>query len=381
VTTRKARGDGKLYQRNSGRDAGKWVRAIWVTDPVTGGSRYKSFTGKTPKEAAGRARDYLKEHGEIAPTASQMTVATMVRRFVSGYEMQVLTGARRPNTLGVLRLCQGKIEKDPIGRMPVSKLQARDVDAMVSRMLAGGFGRQKKVSPRYAQLVRATLGRALARAVRDGYAVRNVVAESQPVHQTPPTRKALTDEQIGAMLGAAKARGPQAYALVAVLFGLAARRGEILGLRWSDIDWNNEKPTILVERQVKRENGQVVVGPLKTAASRRRLRVPDYVMVALEALREEGEPGKWVFESRAGTPLDPSNAYHLLQRIGKEAGIDNFRPHDARHSALTMLARSGIGPAQIQAFAGHADPKVALSVYTHLDVSDLDGCADALDRF
>jgi len=380
VTARNARGDGKLYQRTSGRDAGKWVRAIRVMDPVTGESRYKSFVGKNPQEAARRARDFLKEHGEIAPAASQMTVATAVRWFVNGYEVQVRTGARRPNTIAVLRLCQDKVEKDPIGKIAVSKLQARDVDAMVRRLLSGGYG-QHKVSPRYAQLVRATLSRAMSRAVRDGYALRNVVAESQPVPQVRAAREVLSDEQIGAMLGAARAHGPQAHALVAVLFGLGLRRGEALGLRWSDIDWNDERPTVLVERQVKRENGQVVVGPLKTAASRRRLRVPDYVMAALRVLHEAPNPGEYVFASKTGTPLDPSNAYHRLQRVGREVGIDNLRPHDARHAALTMLARGGIGPAQIQAFAGHADPKVALSVYTHLDVSDLGGCADALDRF
>ena len=349
-------------------------------DPVTGESRYKSFVGKNPQEAARRARDFLKEHGEIAPAASQMTVATAVRWFVNGYEVQVRTGARRPNTIAVLRLCQDKVEKDPIGKIAVSKLQARDVDAMVRRLLSGGYG-QHKVSPRYAQLVRATLSRAMSRAVRDGYALRNVVAESQPVPQVRAAREVLSDEQIGAMLGAARAHGPQAHALVAVLFGLGLRRGEALGLRWSDIDWNDERPTVLVERQVKRENGQVVVGPLKTAASRRRLRVPDYVMAALRVLHEAPNPGEYVFASKTGTPLDPSNAYHRLQRVGTEVGIDNLRPHDARHAALTMLARGGIGPAQIQAFAGHADPKVALSVYTHLDVSDLGGCADALDRF
>jgi len=380
VTTRKARGDGKLYQRTSGRDAGKWVRAIRVMDPVTGESRYKSFVGKNPQEAALRARDFLKEHGEIAPTASQVTVTTTVRWFVNGYEVQVRTGARRPNTLAVLRLCQGKIEEDPIGRIAVSKLQARDVDAMMRRLLSGGYG-QHKVSPRYAQLVRATLSRAMSRAVRDGYALRNVVAESQPVHQVPAAREVLSDEKIAAMLGAAKTHGPQAYALVAVLFGLGLRRGEALGLRWSDIDWDNEKPTVLLERQVKRENGQVVVGPLNTAASRRRLRVPDYVMAALRVLRQAPSPGEYVFASKTGTPLDPSNAYHRLQRVGREVGIDKLRPHDARHAALMMLARDGLGPAQIQAFAGHADPKVALSVYTHLDVSDLGACADALDRF
>ncbi len=380
MTTRSARGDGKLYQRTSGRDAGKWVRAIRVMDPVTGESRYKTFVGKNPQEAARRARDFLKEHGEIAPAASQMTVATAVRWFVNGYEVQVRTGARRPNTIAVLRLCQGKIEKDPIGRIVVSKLQARDVDAMVRRLLSGGYG-QQKVSPRYAQLVRATLSRAMSRAVRDGYALRNVVTESQPVPQVRAAREVLSDEKIGAMLGAAKTHGPRAHALVAVLFGLGLRRGEALGLRWTDIDWDNEKPTVLVERQVKRENGQVVVGPLKTAASRRRLRVPDYVIAALRVLHDEPNSGEWVFASKAGTITDPANAYHQLQRIDREAGIDRIRPHDARHAAVTMLARSGVGPAQIQAFAGNSDPGVALSVYTHLDASDLGGCAAALNRF
>jgi hypothetical protein len=132
---------------------------------------------------------------------------------------------------------------------------------------------------------------------------------------------------------------------------------------------------------MKREKGQVVLGPLKTPTGKRRLRVPDYVIAALRVLHHAPNRAEWIFISKTGTPIDPSNAYYWLQRVSQAAGIDKIRPHDARRSALMMLARGGAGPAQIQAFAGHVDPKVALSICARLDVSGLDGCADTLDRF
>ena len=143
--------------------AGKWTKAIPVGD-----GKYRTFTCSTKTAANKAAQAWLEANGGKVTTigTTSLTVAHLVRQFVNRYEAtKVKTGARKPNSLAVLRLCERKIALDPIGRMPVGKVQPRDVDAMVARMLEGGYSRQHKISPRYAQLCRALLGRAGLRAL------------------------------------------------------------------------------------------------------------------------------------------------------------------------------------------------------------------------
>lgn len=371
--TRGPRGGGKLYQHKSGRDKGKWVRAIIVTDPRTGIRRYKTFIGPTKTAANNAAKAWQKEHGEIAPATATMTVATKVRHFVNRYEAtEVATKARKLNTLAQLRLCQRKIELDPIGNVPVAKLTPEHVSAMVERMLAG-YGHQRKLSPRTVQLVRATLGRA---------GLRDVVAKTKPVTQVPANRDVPTDKEVNALIAVAKEHGPQEHALVNVLFGMGLSRGEALGLKWSDIDF--AKSEMRVERSHKRESGTVDTGSLKKEARARTLGpLPRRVSDALQELKTWRGTGQqeseWIFSSRAETPLDPSNALHLIQRLGKEAGIKGLNVQDARRYVLTRQARMGVHPSKIQAWAGHRDPRVALKYYTKLSKSDLQDCSAAME--
>ena len=215
-------------------------------------------------------------------------------------------------------------------------------------------------------------------AMRDGYVSKNVVAESQPVPQLRKQRTALTDAEIGAMLDAARARGPQDYALIAVLAGLGGRRGEVCGLRWTEVDFDNQ--TLAIVAQHKRQKGGTTLGPLKTPAAYRTLPMPSYVFEALNALKEAQEAGEYVFASRTGGAFDPSNLYHRVQSIGVQAGIGKVTPHALRHAMISTLARRGINAQMAQAMAGHADPRMTLGTYTHLATTDLQAAAQALDR-
>ena len=369
--------------RTTGAQAGTWCKEIWLTDE-NGDRKRKSFSGPTRKAANDRAMKWHDEHGSASPITKDMTVATAVQRFINSVTHQVVVGVRKPNTLESQKYAAKKIGSDPIAQVALHKLKASDVDGMVRR-LQTGFGRQRGISPSYALQCRSLLSRAIKLAVRDGFVARNVVADSESVPQKRRrVRTPLTDADIDALLKVAAERTPQDYATIAVLT-MGLRRGETLGLQWSDIDLDAEPPRMLVRQQLVREKGgPAKLGDLKTPESKRRLEISGHVVKALRALRatRTDQSNDFVFISGAGTPVDPSNAYHLVKRFGREAGIPgtDITMHSLRHWAVTKGLSENAGIAQVMRQVGHKDHRMTLGVYNHLSVDDLGPVAMALNR-
>jgi integrase len=375
--TRGARGDGRSYQRLSGAhaDKNKWYREIWVTDPDTGKLKRKTFSAPNRSAANKAARDWQDAHpGGVAPSTKLMTVAGAVDDFLDHYEQSVEDGIRRANTLETLKYAARHIREDPVGKILVAELKADHVNQMVLRM-AKGWGMERKLSSSYIHQIRSLLSQAVKRAGS------RVVADSEPVSVRGKERDPLTEADMIAILKTAKARSPQDYGLIAVL-NMGLRRGEVLGLRWSDIRFDIEM--LHVREQYLRQGGRAALGPLKTDESDDTLAMPGHTVEALRDLRANrpaSEPGDFVFLSSAGTPVDPSNFYHLVQRIGRQAGIKkNVHPHAFRHEMVTTLLKKGFGVAFVQKMARHADPRTTLAIYAHLQSEDLRDVARALNR-
>ena len=369
--------------RTTGPQAGTWCKEIWLTDE-NGDRKRKSFSGPTKKAANDRAMKWHHENGSAAPTTKDMTVAMALQRFIISVNHQVVVGARKPNTLESQKYAAKKIGSDLIAQVTLHKLTASDVDGMVRR-LQTGYGRQRGISPSYALQCRSLLSRAIKLAVRDGFVARNVVADSGSVPQRRRrVRTPLTDAGIDALLKVASERSAQDYATIAVLT-MGLRRGETLGLQWSDIELDAVPPRMLVRQQLVREKGgPAKLGDLKTPESKRRLEISGHVVSALRALRaiQTDRRSDFVFVSRSGTPVDPSNAYHLVKRFGRDAGIPDadITMHALRHWAVTKALQKNAGIAQVMRQVGHKDHRMTLGVYSHLTVDDLGPVAMALDR-
>ena len=108
------------------------------------------------------------------------------------------------------------------------------------------------------------------------------------------------------------------------------RRGELLGLKWDDVDLKNS--ILHVRRQIMRQNGAVVEAPLKTKNSYRSITIPADAVEVLKTQREKvGCGNEYVFPSPTGGPISPDSVLHMLQRILKRAGLERVRFHDFRH--------------------------------------------------
>ena len=137
----------------------------------------------------------------------------------------------------------------------------------------------------------------------------------------------LPVEQLTSFLREAKDSGVFALYYIDLTTGL--RRGELLGLKWSDIDL--EKGDLRVQRQIGRIDGKIIEMPLKTKNAYRTLPLSaDAISVLMQQRRKTGN-SEWVFPSPTGGPMSPDSVLHMLHRVLKRAGLPKVRFHDLRH--------------------------------------------------
>jgi len=152
------------------------------------------------------------------------------------------------------------------------------------------------------------------------------------------------------------------------------RMGELIALRWSDVDWAGNR--ILVRHQVQWVSGKPAFVPPKSASGRRAIAMDPYTELALRHQREQVELWKqgisgWqeydlVFPTTTGVPFRQENLGKLFRALLKRAGITNrLRFHDLRHVHITLLAQAGVPIRDIQSRVGHADARTTYEVYTH----------------
>jgi integrase len=235
--------------------------------------------------------------------------------------------------------------------------------------------RDEGLSNRSLQYIHTSLHRALKDAKND-YKINENPTDGVKSHKTPEgvakESKALTRSQVAKLLSAASGSRSEALFVVAIHAGL--RRGEVLGLRWADVDL--EGSTLSVKRSLD------VDGTLKTPknpASRRTLKLTPRALEALKAhrLRQNEERLKagslWednvlVFPNTLGKPMNAGNFYRReFQPLLEQAGLagEGFTFHSLRHTFATTLATRNVNPASAQRMLGHSDVRMTLAVYTH----------------
>jgi len=238
------------------------------------------------------------------------------------------------------------------------------------------------------------LRKALAQAVSDGLIPRNATDGVKPPRVSAPGGEIcpLDPEESAAFLDAARGERFEALYLIALHCGL--REGELLALRWSDVDLEASKPALLVRRTITRgEDGRGwVVGATTKSGRGRRVRLTRRAVAALEDHRRRqleermGASGRWsdpdlVFPNERGGLFNPSNLRNRsFKRIKTGAGVrGDLRFHDLRHTCATLLLSKGVNVKVVSEMLGHASVTVTLNIYSHVLPDMQDAATEAME--
>jgi integrase len=271
--------------------------------------------------------------------------------------------------------------KPVLGGLKLKKLNSAHVQSFYRDRLDAGL------SASTVHKMHDILRRGLAQAVKWHLLPRNVADVVKPPRPVPTEMVALSADDTRRLLEAAGEYRLEALYILAVHTGM--RQGEMLALRWQDVDMENA--VVSVRRTLTRNGGKVAFGEPKTKKSRRSIRLTPQAVEALrshlerqlrdmEILGDRYQDQGLVFTTDTGGPINPSN---LRQRsfaaLLKRAGLRHMRFHDLRHTCATLLLSRGVHPKFVQELLGHATIAITLDTYSHVMPSMGDATAKAME--
>jgi integrase len=307
--------------------------------------------------------------GKVASAATPLS--ELLERWLEHVEDQL-----SPTTVREYRrLVRTRLDPD-LGKLPLRRVTTQRIDAYYA-----GLSRERRLSPASIRHVHAVLRGALGQAVRWGWIPANPAANASPPKLrrrdiTPPPMEATVK-----LLEAADEHDPDFGTVLRVFVATGARRGEVCGLRWSDIDFAGA--TITIRRSVASLAGGTVVKEPKTHAARR-IAIDAATLRTLEQRRERAaaladacrlafDRDGFVFTSEpdGSRPLHPDTITGGFQRLRERTGLSDVRLHDLRHLHATQLLAAGVPVRTVSGRLGHANVATTLNVYAHfLEASD-----------
>ncbi|MDP9458411.1 MAG: site-specific integrase [Actinomycetota bacterium] len=365
-------GSGTVYPRRN--KAGKITSYLGAYVGPDGKRRYVS--AKTKTEAQTKLRKDMADADQgLVFDAGTLTVAQYMDRWLPNIKGTV----RQRSWERYEQLVRVHI-KPGIGAKKVKDLTRAHVKSFYS-------AKREAVSARTVQYVHTTLHKALKDAVADGLVPRNVSDGLKPSttrrHEIDP----LTTEQARALLDAAKGDRLEALYVLAVHYGL--RKGELLGLKWADVDLTAGVMQVRRTMSDSREEG-TIEEPTKSGKGRR-VELSQTAVNALKSRRKAqmeeqlAAGSKWrdnglIFATAIGTPITGTNLTNRhFNPLLRRAGLPRRRFHDLRHTCATIRFMKGQHPKRVQELLGHASVAITLDIYSHL-IPGLDGGDDPMEE-
>lgn len=355
---------------------------VYITDAQAGAKKQKWFGGfKTRKEAESRLSELLAQiHGGGTVPTTKMTVGQFLREWLEKHESNV-----RPTSFKGYREIVDLHLVPAMGAIPLRELTPLHVQGYFTSKLQGkkdanGKWVAKPLAQATVRKHRAILREALGHAVEWGLLARNVCTLARLSKKRQRKETLVWDEeQVQLFLGEAKRSSPY-YPLYLMAVSTALREGELLGLRWPDVDLTTGTATI--RQTLYRLSGQILFGEPKSEKSRRTVALLPILVEVLRTLKAEqdrlrrefgsayhdlGEHGPLVFCQPDGKPLHAANiARRDMRRVIKKAGVPRIRFHDLRHTTATHLLEQGENPKAVSELLGHSSVAFTMDVYGHV---------------
>lgn len=355
MAKKRANGEGTIYRRKDG---------TWCTQ-LTIGQKRVTFYGKTWQEVAekrDRAKNDLRQGTFVEPT--KLTVGEWLDTWLDDYKKPRLRQLVWESYEVIVR-CH---LKPAIGSLPLKDLRPEHLQRLYNEKFASGL------SPSTLKHIHLVIHGALQQALKNQLVVRNVSeATTLPRGERKDIRALSPEEEDRFLEVLGEDRLGPAFI---TLLGTGLRRGELLALRWQDVDLT--EGVIHVRRDMVRtkQKGLVFQEP-KTAKSRRSIPLPDDVVTALKShkIRQAQEKllagpayrdNGLVFCTEIGTPIEPRNFNRKFYQLRKKAGIEDVNLHALRHTYATRLLEKGVSLKVVQELLGHSKYDMTANVYSHV---------------
>jgi integrase len=373
MAKRRGNGEGSITRRKDGRWEARYT-ACMVSGP-----KRKVIYGKTRAEVAEKLAKAISDRSSgLTFDAGSLTVGEFLDRWLKDSVRDTVRQRTYERHEELVRLHIRPI----LGRLKLKVLTPAHVQGFYRDRLDGGL------SPATVQKIHVVLHKALDQAVKWNLIPRNVTEAVNAPRPAPKEMRPLSPDEARKLLETARGDSLEALYVLAVHTGM--RQGELLGLKWEDVDL--EGGVVRIRRTLTRNKGRLLLGEPKTKKSRRRVRLTE---TAAQTLREHLErqleeierlgdlyqDQGLVFTTQVGTPINPTNLRkRSFASLLERAGLPAIRFHDLRHTCATLLLLRNVHPKFVQELLGHATITITLDTYSHVLPGMGDQTAAAMER-
>jgi integrase len=372
VARKRGNGEGSITRRKDGL-----YMARYTVETAIGAKR-KTLYGKTRGEVSEKLTKAMADRDDgLVFDADNLKVGEYLERWLVDSVLDTV----RPTTYERYEQIVRIHVRPALGSVKLKNLTPVHVRGLYREKLEAGL------SARTVQYIHVTLHKALKQAVQDGLIPRNATEAVKAPQVRREEMRPLSAEQVKVLLEVARGDRLEALYVLAIHTGL--RQGELLGLKWEDVDL--ESGTLRVRRTLVTAKGGPVLTAPKTKGSRRSVKLTQDAVEALRShlkhqLQEIDRAGSlWrenglMFASESGEPLDrrylTSCRYKALL---KRAELPMIRFHDLRHTCATLLLSKNVNPKIVSEMLGHASIAITLDTYSHVLPNMRDQAAAAME--
>ncbi len=374
MARRRGNGEGSITRHKT---SGLYM-ARYTVETATGAKR-KTLYGKTRQEVAVKLSKALADReGGFVFDAGKQTLGEYLDRWLSNSVRGTVRQRTYERYEGLVRVHLAP----SIGPVKLKALTPDHVRKLYRDKLDSGLAARTVLH------IHRTLSKALKQAVNDGLIPRNAAASVKAPQPRREEIRPLDREQVRALFGAAGVAGERLEALYVVAVTAGLRRGELLGLKWEDVDL--EAGMLQVRRTLSEPKGGCIFEAPKSGKGRN-IRLTRKATATLREHRKRQLEERirigtlWqehglIFPSSAGTPLSGGNVTRAFKTLLRRAGLPTTtRFHDLRHTCATLLLRQSVNPKFVQELLGHGDVSLTLNVYSHILPDMGDTAAGAMD--
>jgi integrase len=373
MARRRGNGEGSITRRKDGR----WEARYTVH--TASGPKRKAIYGKTRAEVAEMLAKAISDRSSgLTFDAGSLTLGEFLDRWLGDSVRDTVRQRTYERHEELVRLHIRPI----LGNLKLKVLTPAHVQSFYRDRL------DSSLSPATVQKIHVVLHKALDQAVKWNLIPRNVTEAVNAPRPAPKEMRPLTPDEARKLLETARGDSMEALYVLAVHTGI--RQGELLGLKWEDVDL--EGGVVRIRHTLTRNRGRLLLGEPKTKKSRRTVRLTE---TAAQTLREHLErqleeierlgdlyqDQGLVFTTQVGTPINPTNLRkRSFASLLERAGLPTIRFHDLRHTCATLLLLSNVHPKYVQELLGHATITITLDTYSHVLPGMGDQTAAAMER-